>query len=402
MENLNLDKVQRYFDESTGEELSMWFGPHDFFVDEISVSLNGVPLLRNERTGEIHFPNKTKHMIAHFVEEAKKKNKPHIMLSPKNLEHKRFAFAEKFEFQYSQVDYGYIPGLIRPWDEGFLTPVFFNISVLNKYSQHPDYKLDLFSETYGNISYKDEWIISFGVNKNNKIIIWMGDIDTLPDNEKYYLRSENIPSDHDIHSEFYDAQIEVQFSDPSKQSQTFHLRKELNDFVLGQLSFDLYTLDGEVSEVISNLHRPVFWEDKHVGPVIESFNRIFVESINSRAIKSDIKSINQGAETKNKGSLKLFQLWLEERLSCENVSDLMCPFYVLYDFRIITCHLQSSDKRAEILKSINTRIGIEENNANYELIFDAIISMLSSSYAQILKRAKMLTFKSRRPKKPGG
>lgn len=394
MDILKLGETQRYFDEPTGEKLSLWFGKHEVIVDEIVVSVNGVPLLLNERTEEIHFPNKTKQMIAYFVDEAKKNNKPGVELSPKNLENKRYSLAEKFDFQYSQVDYEYIPGLTRPWDEGFLTPVFFNISVLNKFSQDPSYKLDLFSETYGNISKESEWNVSFGVNKNNKVILWLGDIDSLPDSEKYYLRSENISSDHDIQSEFYDAQIEVQFSEPSKQSTTFHLRKRLNDFVINDLSFDLYMLEGEVSEVISNLHRPVFWEDKHVGSVIESFNRVFVESINNKAIKADIKSINVDADVKNKGSLKIFQLWLEVRLNCNIASELMCPFYVLYDFRIITCHLQSLDKKADTLKSINSRLEIDENNEDYELIYDTIINKLSASFVEILEQTKMLTITS--------
>lgn len=391
MDILKLNEVQRYFDEATGEKLSLWFGEHEFVVDGILVKVNKVPLLRNEANGDIHFPDKTKHMIAYFVEEAKKNDKPVIVLSPKQLEHKRYTYAEKFDFLYSQVDYEYIPGLIRPWDDGFLTPVFFNISVLNKYSQHPDYKIDLFSETYGNISQGDDWIISFGVNRNNKVIMWLGDIDGLPENEKYYLRSENIPSDHDIQSEFYDAQIDIQFSESSKQSTAFHLRKKLSDHILKLLSFDLYMFEGEVSEVMSNLHRPVFWEDKHVGPVVESFNRIFVESLNNKAIKSDIKSINSQADTKNKGSLKIFQLWLEERLKCEDASDLMCPFFVLYDFRVTTNHLQSSEKKAEMIKSINSRLDIDEKNCNYEIIYDAIIEMLLSSYLAMIDKVKMLT-----------
>ena len=391
MEILKLNEVQPYFNVETGDKLHLWFGEHDFFVDEIPVSLCGVPLLRNEKNGEIHFPAKTKIMIAYFVGKARENDEPRIaiVLPPKSLEHKRFSFAEKFNFLYSQVDYEYIPGLMRSWNDGFLTPVFFNISVLNKYSQHPDYKLDLFSETYGNISCRNnDWIISFGVNRSNKAILWLGDINELPDNEKYYLRSENVESDHDIHSEFYDAQIEVQFSKLSKQSTTFNLRKELNDRVLQSLSFDLYMLEGEVSEVVSNLHRPIFWEDKHVGPIIESFNRIFVESINNKAIKADIKLLNNATDTKNKSSLKVFQLWLEERLDCENASELMRPFYVLYDFRTITCHLQSAEKRAEALQLINTRLGLDEDNTDYELIYDGIINMLSSTYTKILARVQ--------------
>lgn len=37
--------------------------------------------------------------------------------------------------------------------------------------------------------------------------MWLGDIARLPDAEQYYLRSENIDSDHSIGSEFYDGQI---------------------------------------------------------------------------------------------------------------------------------------------------------------------------------------------------
>ncbi|MBA5249001.1 MAG: hypothetical protein FE834_05630 [Gammaproteobacteria bacterium] len=392
---MKLEEIQQYFDEPTGEKLSLWFKKHEFIVDKIVVSVKGVPLLLNERTEEIHFPNKTKQMIAYYVNEAKKNNKQRVRISPKNLENKRYSFAKNFDFQYSQVDYEYIPGLTKPWDEdeGFLTPVFFNISVLNKFSQDPSYKLDLFSETYGKISKESEWNILFGVNKNKKVILWLGDIDSLPDSEKHYLLSENISSDHDIQSEFYDAQIDAQFSEPSKQSTIFHLREKLNDFVINNLSFGIYMLEEEVSEVISNLHRPMFWKDQHVGPVIEYFNRVFVESINNKAIKADIRSINAATDVKNKGSLKILQLWLEVRLNCNNASELMCPFYVLYDFRIITCHLQSSNKKADTLKSINLRLNIDENNEDYELIYDRIINKLSASFVEILEQTKMLTMK---------
>ncbi|WP_426993028.1 hypothetical protein [Methylomonas sp. CM2] len=384
MDSLKLNQFQSYFDEQTGDKLTLWFGQHVFTVDGILVSLNNVPLLRNENTGEVHLPDKTKHMIKYFVEEAKKHKKPGIFLTPKALDTKRYNFADKFDFIYSQIDYEYIPGLMRSWNEGFLTPVFFNLSVLNKYSQNPDYTLDLFSETYGSIWRGQDWHIAFGINKNNKVIMWLGDIDSLPDSEKYYLRSENLPSDHDIHSEFYEAQIDVQWSEASKQSTLFHLRKSLNDAVRQSINFDLYMLEGEVSKVISNLHRPVFWEDKHVGPVIESFNRIFVESLNSKAIKDDIKSISASADIKNKGSLKLFELWIELRQKLANTKDIACPFYVLYDFRIITCHLQSEESKFDTLKSINSRLGLTEDNTSYEIIYDALISSLSNSYRTMI------------------
>lgn len=389
IKTLMLDKYQSYFDPDTGENLSLCFKSHSLFVDDIYVQLEKEPLLINEQNDNIYFPEKTKKIILCAIKETKKRNKDRVTIKPKQLEYKRYDYANKVGFLYSQIDYEYIPGLITfNKDDGFLVPVFFKISVLNKYSQNPDYKLNLFSETYGDISYKQDWLIPFGINKNKKVIMWLGDIDSLPENEQYYLRSENIDSDHDIHSEFYDAQINVQPSQPSQQTKAFRLRNELNKKISSCFNFDLYILEGEVSEIIKNLERPVFWKEKHIKPVVESLNKIFVESFNNKAIKQDIKSICAENPIKNLdklGSNKTFQLWLEYRLQINNADDLMCPFFVLYDFRIATNHLQSSLSKKEIMENINKRLNLNETNNNYELIYDSLIEMLVSSYFKIIE-----------------
>jgi hypothetical protein len=385
MKNLKLEQVQSYFDHETNEPLQIWLGKHQIKVDNLSVELEGVPLLINETTKEVHLPDKTKYIIKHFIEKAKSRCEAEISLKPRDLGLKRYSYASSFNFIYSQIDYEYIPGLSNPWsEEGFLMPVFFKLSILDKYSRHPEYELDLFSESHGSIRKGTEWSIEFGINKNNKVIMWLGDIDNLPDNEKYYLRSENIESDHNIHSEFYDAQIDVKWSNPSEQSALFHYRKQLKKLVSKGINLDLYMLDGEISKVIGNLHRPIFWKDNHVGPVIESFNRIFVESLNTSKIKADVLAVAPTVDLKGKGSLKVFESWLQNRLQLENCATVMCPFYVLYDFRIITCHLQSEESHAEKLTSINKRLGISEDNVSYEIIYDSLIELLSKSYSAII------------------
>lgn len=60
-------------------------------------------------------------------------------------------------FIYDSDDYKYIPGLKRPWDEGFLTPVFFNREVLLKYDSSPIYRLSFASTTYGEIRRSDDF-----------------------------------------------------------------------------------------------------------------------------------------------------------------------------------------------------------------------------------------------------
>jgi len=384
MEELELEKNQRYFDVDTGTPLHIYLKQHEINVGGVNVYLDGVPLLINENTGHIHLPNKTKEMIAFFVSKAIEQGQSGIELSPKELGKKRYKFAEKFNYKYSEIDYGYIPGLIRPWDEGFLTPVFFKPSVLNKYSQHPEYKLNLFSETYGNIE-TGEWIIAFGLNRNKKVIMWLGDIDGLPEDEKYYLRSENVSSDHDIHSEFYDAQIDVTPSERSRKNHLFHVRSELNNLVSMAHGHPLFVLDGEVSNIIENLDRPVFWEAKHVSPVIEALNRVFVESINVKKLKASIKAVDPEVDVKSKASLKVCQLWLQKCLSSTQHSELMSSFYVLNDYRVLLCHLLPDEKRKDMLAFINKRLSMDEENVDNELIFDRLIDELIESNNQIMR-----------------
>ncbi|WP_115584984.1 hypothetical protein [Xanthomonas arboricola] len=374
--------AQSYFDDTDSSPLDVYLGSHQYHDGDIFVELDGVPLLKNRNTEELLLPPMTKAMVDHYVNKAIEAGERGISIRPRALGSKRYTLCDKFNFKYSQIDYEFIPGLMRPWNDGFLTPVFFNIAVLNKYSQDPRYKLDLFSETYGTIDAKD-WNIAFGINRNKRVIMWLGDIDALPEDEQYFLRSENIDSDHDLHSEFYEAQIDVVFSDRSKQNELLHLRKSLNDLFNEKHGQGLFVLEGEAATVINNLTRPIFWEERHVGPAIESLNRVFVESINIAFLKKAVKDKDSTRDLKSAGSLKTLQAWLEVVMGQSAHADLALPFYVLYDFRIVCSHLLSVDKQAEMMQSVNTRLGLDPANRDLELIYDALISALTKSILRI-------------------
>ena len=374
--------AQTYFDDADSSPLDVYLGLHEYHEGDIFVELDGVPLLKNRNTHELLFPLKTRAMVDHFIKKAIEAGERGIVLRPKALGSKRYPFCEKFDFKYSQIDYEYIPGLMRPWNEGFLTPVFFNIAVLNKYSQDPRYKLDLFSETYGTIL-ADDWAISFGINRNKRVIMWLGDIDSLPEDEQYFLRSENVDSDHDLHSEFYEAQIDVVFSDRSKQNELLHLRKSLNDLFNDKYAQPLFILEGEVATVIENLTRPVFWEERHVGPAIESLNRVFVESINSGFLKKAVKDKDNTRDIKSAGSLRALQAWFEVVMSQSEHADLALPFYVLYDLRIACSHLLPFEKQAKTMQSVNSRLSLDPDNRNLELVYDELLNTLCQSILRI-------------------
>lgn len=388
MVDLQLEKIQTHYCEVCDAWLEFCFDRHTIMFESVNLHLSDIPLLRCDNCFRYYFPEKTKSVILTVSKQAKERGKLAVRLSPRQDFKRRFDYGQ-VEFLYDHRDYENIPGLQRPWDDGFLTPVFFNLAVLNKYSQHPDYRLDLFSKTYGSIDRGDEFSISFGINRNRKIVMWLGDIDKLPLNEQHYLRSENVESDHDLCSEFYESQIEVRFSDPSSENALFHARSEVIQACQRNRGGYIYTFEGEISKVIENLDRPVFWHEKHVSPVIEALNRVMVESLDSQFLKNELKGLVDKDEIKGLRSLKLFEKWLKNALEISEFSDISLPFYVLYDFRVLSSHLTSASKKEETLKSINKRLNLLEENKNYEVIYDALIDRIRESYEVIFVQLQM-------------
>ena len=385
MIDLQLEKIQTHYCETCSGWLNFCFDRHTIVFDDVKIHLSNIPLLYCDNCTKYYFPDKTKSIILTMSEKAKEYEKSEVTVSPRQNFKREFNYCQ-IDFLYDHRDYENIPGLQRPWGKGFLTPVFFNLAVLNKYSQHPDYRLDLFSRTYGNINYQNEFNIPFGINRNRKVIMWLGDLDKLPLNEQHYLRSENVQSDHDLFSEFYESQIDIKFSLPSPENALFHVRSEVIQVCQIKMGGYLYKFEGEISQVIENLDRPVFWEEKHINPVIESLNRVMVESLNSKFLKNQLKGIVEKDKIKGLGSLKLFENWLEKVLEIFNFSDISLPFYVLYDFRVLSSHLTSISRRKEILKSINTRLELNEENENYEMIYDSLLMKLQQSYKVVLSQ----------------
>lgn len=364
--------------------MDVTLAPRVLSVDSVAVTFDGVPLLRCSKCQTIRLPDRAKLLAAHFVEQALMKNEPAVKITPTGVLAKRFPSYTTVEFDYSALDHDFIPGLTRPWNEGFFTPVFFAAAVLNKYAQDPAYALELFSDTYGSIIKGDEINIQFGITRTGKVIMWLGDIGKLPEAEQHYLRSENVASDHDICSEFYDAQMECVFAKPSAEQQAIRTRFELNVRCREKLGDDLYQLHGEIAQVVENLRRPIFWEEKHVAPAAESFNRIIVESLNVAALKSWLAPHVAKDDLKNLKGLKLLQRWIETGLRSADAAALCLPFFVLYDFRVLVCHLTSIDTHEEKLATINERLGLDRANQQLDVIYLTLLQRVSDSLQKIV------------------
>lgn len=294
--------------------------------------------------------------------------------------------SEKVKFLYDKDDYYFIPGLLREWDIGALTPVFFNIEVLLKYIYHPDYGLDIGANTFGYIYKGDEHYITFGINENNKVIMWLGDIVKMPLEEQFYLRSENLLSDHSIGSEFYEAEIEVVWANPSAENKLLQKRLEFNEHIRTLYDLSIVQLDTETVRVAKNIRKLLINTNDAFKDLIIPMNELFVESINQKEIKKNLKSRFSFLENEiaNKKGIKLFQMWLEKSTLNIDVNLEIAPLYVLYDLRLVSAHLYSDSSREELLTKCCERLGLQTNERNYVTIANTLIERLTSMYEKFM------------------
>ncbi len=262
-------------------------------------------------------------------------------------------------FIYDPDDYYYIPGLVREFNEGFLTPVFFNRRVLLKYDASPDYEVRFASPTYGTIVFADGDYISFGINNNGRVVMWLGDIAKLPEAEQYYLRSENVASDHAIGSEFYDGQIECIFTEQPMEKKLFASRSNFLAAFFKRVGTKIAHLDDEVLELAGSFNPPVVDTDKERRNVADTLNKIYIESFDNAALGKVLKDL--GGDPNKLGSLKRLQSVLERILPDEDISGLLAPFYILYDLRVAYLHLTSADSSKRLLKAVTDRLSLPES-----------------------------------------
>ncbi|EGR1767566.1 YgiT-type zinc finger protein [Vibrio parahaemolyticus] len=376
-------QVQRlYCDECQGH-LDLVFTDFHELVTGVNIEIKGLPMLHCDSCDKSFFPDDSRFSLVYLHEQAFKKSNNSVTVI-RNKTNQDFGFGV-VPFIYDSDDYKYIPGLKRPWNDGFLTPVFFSKDVLLKYDSSPTYRLSFASTTYGEILSGDDFSIPFGINKNGKVIMWLGDIARLPDAEQYYLRSENIESDHSIGSEFYDGQIECIFTDPSKEDTLFKSRSVFLEACFNKFGRKIAHLDSEVFDLSVSFNTPVVDTEKERRHVADTLNKIYLESFDNKALGDVI--VELGGDPQNLGSIKRLQKMIE--LSCSDVDifALMSPFYILYDLRVVYSHIGSKESEQKKLDSVIERLELDANSGLME-IYPSLVEKLGESYERLTELFK--------------
>lgn len=365
--------VQRLYCGVCEGHLDLAFADYRNIVSGVDISVKDLPVLRCENCSKDYLPDHSRFAIIRHHELATLRGSNAVRATRKPLE-KTFPLA-KVPFLYDADDYYYIPGLSREWDDGFLTPVFFNKKVLLKYDADPAYKVSFASTTYGTIDMESAYI-SFGINKNGKVVMWLGDIAKLPEPEQYYLRSENVPSDHSIGCEFYDGQIECIYTPLSREQTLFAARSAFFEACAAKFGIKIAYLDAEVLDLALGFNGPVIDSEQTRKQAADTLNRIYVESIDNGALGSIMT--RAGLDPKNLGGLKRLQAALGTLALGGELASLLSPFFVLYDLRVAYSHLGSADSTVARLKTVTDRLGLEDG-AGLLAIYDALVAALTAS-----------------------
>ncbi|MBI4443371.1 MAG: hypothetical protein HY649_08370 [Acidobacteria bacterium] len=351
-------------------------------IEGIQVMVSDCPILQCPLCDYKTLPEPAMREVDHAVRRTQEKGNNCVSLQCPN-ESRRFRFSDEIGFLYDARDFLYIPGLWRPNNNGFLTPLFFNRGVLLKYRNASDYVLKFDSNTYGTIRMPAH-IISFGINRQDQVLMWLGDVASLPINERHYLRSENIPSSHDVASEFYDGQIDIAFTAPSREQMLFNSRAEFVRKAQLLLGVPVMRLDGECAEILTGFRPPLDEDRRSIPTAIEDLWKVCVECVNRHAFVKHLEA--QGIQiVPNLGSIKVLETWLENRIGATAPS-IMSPLFVLNDLRNNAAHLLSSGKSTEVLESARTRLG----GSNVDLIetYRLLVQHLGSCFQQLAKAAE--------------
>jgi hypothetical protein len=370
-------EIRDLYCDSCGNSMDLVFQDFSEIVSGIKINIHGLPYLRCHECNRVYLTDESRLAIIETHRQATEKNSPTV-----NVTKKKRPVDYKFTdvpFLVDADDYAYIPGLKRPFDKGFLTPLYFNKAVLLKFDNSPNYSVQFASQSYGTVDTHDSYI-SFGINRHGKVIMWLGDVASLPESEQFYLRSENVPSDHSVGSEFYDGQIECKFTDPPIEKIIITGRSELDKMFATKFGAKLFHLDAEVIDTIAGLSPPLVDTEKERKHVFDSLNRIFVESIDNQGLEKLLATLS--VTSTGSGALKRLQATLGTIQPVTTVATLMMPFYVTYDLRVAYSHLTSATKRASLLASAESRLGLTAGASLTEL-YDALVQAIGTSVKRI-------------------
>ncbi len=223
-------------------------------------------------------------------------------------------------------------------DGTFFFHVCFKKDVLQKFYQKPE----IYTISEGLNIKGSGYFLPYNNTAENSIMVYLGDLNGLPFEELLYFRSYNIfcPKKA-ITEDRFRRDFLAEFTEPLELEH--HLKtiiKDLNQSFQNQFHFPLFKLDrADVKDYLIQIHIPLTREKKEFKDMILAADKVFVESISSKELKSIIKKSDT---IKGYKSLKVLQEFLEQEFP-DLATQIRYLFY-LNDLRsIFAAHLSGEN-----------------------------------------------------------
>ena len=190
----------------------------------------------------------------------------------------------------------------------FLTPVSFDIKVLEKYKNDPrNYEVN-----DSNISFLSEWSIPFNINKDGKVSVWLGDLGRIPYEEQRYWKSFNIKPQKNMDSKFIDRQIKGIWTDASRiESKLVPSMNRFNAMISNLYNDVIFNVLSDADKEIYNTFMiPTNYSIPEYQSFLMKLSKLTAESINTKLIKK-VMGDDYEKEAKGIGSISQLGVFLK-------------------------------------------------------------------------------------------
>ncbi len=256
-----------------------------------------------------------------------------------------------------------------------LTPVFFKKRVLQKYYQNPQ----RYTIKAGRVNCLDLWGIPFGLNDEDLVHVWLGDLGHLPFEEQLHFRQYNVPPSGNLDQGFYQTQMLAKFvqtTDPSDL--LINLYEEINKLSHAKFDFKLFEeLSKGDEHIYKTIRVPTTNEQGELDEQLIALSKLFTDSINKSEIKKKLRWLPPTKDEDTK--IRYLEKLLEEifGLNSTDASQIAKPFRVLQQMRSKSAAHRKTEEFEKELKKFNL-----DGKTNFE-ICDAIIHSLLTALKAI-------------------
>lgn len=208
----------------------------------------------------------------------------------------------------------------NPQAPHFLTPIYFDIKILDKYKNDPrNYTI-----SDENIMYLSEWNIPFSINEENKVVVWLGDLGRLPYSEQKYWKVFNQKPRGNIEKNFFDRQVKGIWTDASRiDSKLIPTINRFNSLIYSKFGDVIFLpLSDTDKEIYNTFMIPTNISMPEYQSFLLKLSKIVAESINVKLIK---KVMSEKYNSKDGGSVSQLGIFLKyvgidkEGLICKSI-----------------------------------------------------------------------------------